>query len=100
MDDRCDCVEKGECIFVSQLADRFRQRLRSEGASRNDHVIPIRWRQSRNLAALQFDHWMVAQCARDGREKPSRSTARAPPAGTWLASAACMISEPNLRISA
>src|ERR1700712_5550232 len=33
-------------------------------------------------------------------EKPSRSTARAPPAGTWLASAARMISEPKRRISA
>ena len=33
-------------------------------------------------------------------EKPSRSTASAPPAGTWLASAARMISEPSRRISA
>ncbi len=33
-------------------------------------------------------------------EKPSRSTARAPPAGTWLASAEAMISEPQARISA
>ena len=31
--------------------------------------------------------------------KPSRSTASAPPAGTWLASAACMTSEPSRRIS-
>src|ERR1700716_3031656 len=33
-------------------------------------------------------------------ENPSRSTARAPPAGTWLASAARMVSEPSRRISA
>ena len=33
-------------------------------------------------------------------ENPSRSTASAPPAGTWLASAARMISEPSRRISA
>ena len=33
-------------------------------------------------------------------EKPSRSTASAPPAGTWLASAARMMSEPSRRISA
>src|SRR6202011_3041862 len=33
-------------------------------------------------------------------ENPSRSTANAPPAGTWLASAARMISEPSRRISA
>src|SRR4029453_17556424 len=33
-------------------------------------------------------------------EKPSRSTASAPPAGTWLASAQRMISEPSRRISA
>ena len=32
-------------------------------------------------------------------EKPSRSTASAPPAGTWCASAARMISEPSRRIS-
>ena len=32
-------------------------------------------------------------------EKPSRSTASAPPAGTWLASAARMMSEPSRRIS-
>ena len=33
-------------------------------------------------------------------EKPSRSTASAPPAGTWLSSPAAMISEPQRRISA
>ncbi len=33
-------------------------------------------------------------------EKASRSTARAPPAGTWQASAAAMINEPQTRISA
>ena len=33
-------------------------------------------------------------------ENPSRSTASAPPAGTWLASAARMMSEPSRRISA
>ena len=33
-------------------------------------------------------------------EKPSRSTASAPPAGTWLASAADMITESRVRISA
>ena len=33
-------------------------------------------------------------------ENPSRSTASAPPAGTWLASAQRMISEPSRRISA
>ncbi len=32
-------------------------------------------------------------------EKPSRSTASAPPAGTWFISPARMISEPSLRIS-
>ena len=32
-------------------------------------------------------------------EKPSRSTASAPPAGTWLASAARITSEPSRRIS-
>ena len=34
------------------------------------------------------------------REKPSRSTARAPPAGTWQASAAAITSELQARISA
>ncbi len=37
----------------------------------------------------------VTACA-----KPSRSTAKAPPAGTWFASAVRMISEPSRRISA
>mgnify|MGYP003694550217 CR=1 FL=1 len=32
-------------------------------------------------------------------ENPSRSTASAPPAGTWFVSAARMISDPSRRIS-
>jgi len=41
----------------------------------------------------------LASAADTAAEKPSRSTASAPPAGTWLASAARMTSEPSRRIS-
>ena len=41
----------------------------------------------------------AASAAVTAAEKPSRSTASAPPAGTWWLSAARMISEPSRRIS-
>ena len=78
----------------------LRQRRRGEGAGRHDHAVPVGGRQARDLLARDLDQRMRFERAASPRAaKPSRSTASAPPAGSLLASAAAMISEPARRIS-
>ena len=99
MHDRRDGVEEGERVLAGERADRLGQRGRGEGAGRDDDAVPLRRRQ----AAISSRTISISGCAASAAviaaEKPSRSTASAPPAGTWLASAARMTSEPSRRIS-
>ena len=74
-------------------ADGLRQRRRGERAGRDDHAVPLGRRQ-RHFLAHDLDQRMARRApAVMAAEKPSRSTASAPPAGTWLASAARITSE-------
>ncbi|MGY3458821.1 hypothetical protein ACVWW5_004271 [Bradyrhizobium sp. LM3.4] len=56
-------------------------------------------RPATSSRAISIRGWSLSALV-TAAEKPSRSTASAPPAGTWLASAARMISESRRRISA
>ncbi len=98
--DRRNCIEERQRVFIRQVADRIRQRRRGEGTGRNDDIAPVRGRQAIDFSATDLDSGVVLKALVTAPENPSRSTASAPPAGTWLASAARMISEPKRRISA
>ena len=79
-------------------ADRLGQAGRGQRAGGDDHVP----QSSGGRPSISPRTTAIIGCARAPRhraEKPSRSTASAPPAGTWCASAARMISEPSARIS-
>jgi hypothetical protein len=65
---------------VSQ--DRFGQRGRGQRAGGDDHAVPVGRRQAGDLAALDGDQRMIPSACVTASEKPSRSTASAPPAGT------------------
>ena len=82
VDDRRDGVEEGERIFAGQSSDRLGQRGRGQRAGRDDHVVPVFRRQAGDFAAVDRDERMAENAASTAWEKPSRSTASAPPAGT------------------
>ena len=101
MDDRRDGVEEGERVGAGFAR---RSPSASEGAV-SGPVAMIAWSQSAGGSpATSSRAIVISGCASSlavtAAEKPSRSTASAPPAGTWLASPDAMISEPASRISA
>ena len=67
--DRRDGVEKGQGIFVRQLANVIRQCSGGEGAGRDYNITPIRRRQARDLAARNLDQGMLVQRPGDGGGK-------------------------------
>ena len=88
--DRRDRVEERQRVLVGQFANGLGQRRRGERPGRDDDVVPVGRRQAGDFAAPQFESGDDLQ-ALTAAENPSRSTASAPPAGTWLASAARMM---------
>ena len=89
MHDRRDGVEEGQRVSPVSSRDRLGQRRRGEGAGGDDRRCPNRPAAGRRLPRASI---VISGCASSAAvtaaEKPSRSTASAPPAGTWLASAA------------
>jgi len=98
--DRGDRIEERQCILVGDFADGLRERCGGQRPGRDDDVAPVRGRQGVDFGAMNFNQGMIVEGLVTAAENPSRSTANAPPAGTWLASAARMISDPSRRISA
>ena len=100
MHDRRDRVEEGERVLAGEAA-------RSASASAGEVRGPVATMTLSQSAGGSGDLLAPRSRSADARssaavtaaEKPSRSTASAPPAGTWWASAARMISEPSRRIS-
>jgi hypothetical protein len=97
MDDRRDRIEEGERVGAGRRADRLGERRRQRAGG--DDGRPEAGRASTRSRTSSTLGW-AASAAVTAAEKPSRSTARALPAGTRWASAARMISEPSARISA
>ena len=99
MHDRRDRVEEGERVLAGERADGVGERGRGERAGRDDDAVPVRPAAAPPPRARISISGCAASACVTAAEKPSRSTASAPPAGTWLASAARMTSEPSRRIS-
>ena len=99
MHDRRDGIEEGERVFAGEAADDIGERRRGEGAGRDDDAVPVVRRGARLPRGRSSISGCASSCAVTAAAKPSRSTASAPPAGTWFASPQRMISEPSRRIS-
>ncbi len=100
MHDRRDRVEEGERVLVGELANGVGERRGGEGPVATMTLLQSAGgRPETSPRAISIRGWSLSALV-TAAEKPSRSTASAPPAGTWLASAARMISEPSRRISA
>ncbi len=64
MHDRRDRVEEGELGLAGQSLDCASERLRGEGAGRNDHALPFGGRQPADLLARDRDRRMRFERAR------------------------------------
>ena len=82
MDDRRNGVEEGELVGPGLGGDGVGQRGRRERSGGDDGLAPFARRQAGDLLAQDGDKRMRLEARRDRAEKPSRSTASAPPAGT------------------
>ena len=81
MNDRRDGIKESERGFPAQLADRLGQRLGGQRAGGDDDAVPVRPRARRFLRAGFRSAARVRAPRVIAAEKPSRSTASAPPAG-------------------
>ena len=70
MNDRSDGVEERERILAGELGDRFRERGRGEGAGGDDHALPVRRRQRRDLLAANIYQRMGRKRGGDGCREP------------------------------
>jgi hypothetical protein len=90
MDDRGDGIEEGEGVSAGEVRGPVAMITLSQSAGGSPAISSRRM----SISGCAVSATVTASA------KPSRSTASAPPAGTWFASAARMISEPRRRISA
>jgi hypothetical protein len=100
MHDRRDRIEEGASAS-SPVSARIASASAGEvsGPVAMMTLSPLRPAAGRRLPRDGSRQRMALRAPRDGAEKPCRSTASAPPAGSLCASAARMISEPARRIS-
>ncbi len=63
MHDGRDRVEEGERVFAGELQDGFRKRGRGERAGGDDDAVPLRRRQSADLAAIDGDERVLDEGA-------------------------------------
>ena len=91
--------KKASASSAGEAADAIGERRRGEGAGGDDDAVPVGRRQPRSPRAQISISGCASSAAVTAAAKPSRSTASAPPAGTWWASPQRMISEPSRRIS-
>ena len=98
--DGADRVVEVQVLAADQPRDVGRQRFGGQRAGRDNHRLAVgRVRQRQHFLAHDRDEGMLVDSLVIVSAKRSRSTARAAPAGTRLASAARMTSDPSRRIS-
>ena len=66
MDDGRDGIEEGERLLAGEIADGLCQRSGGERAGGDDHTVPVRRRQARDLAAFDGDQWLCGKRRGDG----------------------------------
>jgi len=70
VNDRRNGIEEGERVLARAFGDRVRERGRGERPGGDDHALPIRGRQPRDLLAADIDQRMGGERGGDGSRKP------------------------------
>ena len=98
MHDRRDGVEEGKRILAGERPIACASAGEVSGPVATMTLSHSGGGSATSSRRISISGWPLSASV-TAAEKPSRSTASAPPAGTWLASAARITSEPSRRIS-